>query len=195
MRKQTVMLALCLALMMTVTACAPNYTPFYVTGRVEVMAEARKQQEGDHYRQKFVEQRAQFERNLDAFYVNSMKKAHENGVLTPEGVAYLDQKEAELRAAFDANEKAALDKLRINLKWYDDVIESQELIRTSILESELETAKTFEELSSELSALALQFAESAAARRAEKIEETAGQPAEDPVEPSTEAPEVTAPNQ
>jgi len=165
------------------TACVPNYVPFYVAGKIETLTAVRKQQEMAHYLDQFKNRRSEFETQLDAFYVNSLRQAEEDGVLNAEGIAYLNKVESDKRSAFNANEAVALARLESNLKFYDDIIELQGMTTASIRETERQNAQAFRELVVELREYAIQEAKAASERRLEWL----GKQAEKPVNPSEES--------
>lgn len=175
---------------MLFTACAPNHVPFYVAGKVETLAAVRKQQEMANYLTQFKAKRSAFEAQLDRFYVNSLREAEQRGLLDAEGIAYLNQRESEMRAEFNANEARELAQLENNLKFYDDIIELQDMTVQSIQEAERQNAQAFQELVVELGAFAIAEAEAAAERRREWLEDQAGQPIPVPEEPEGETVEI-----
>ena len=186
-------LILALLAVIFVTACAPNYVPFYVAGKVETLAAVRKQQEMNHYLNKFKTKRDKFEAELDAFYLDTLHESAQNGLLTPSGIAYLNKVEAEKRKEFDANEEAALNSLKSNLKFYDDIIELQGMTTASIRKAEQEQAEAFNEMVTELGAYAIQEAQAAAERRKQAIDKIKNDdPVTSPEEPSAEAVEIEA---
>jgi len=175
---------------MLLTACAPNHVPFYVAGKVETLAAVRKQQEMANYLNQFEDKRLTFEAQLDRFYINSLRESEEKGLLTASGIAYLNHRESEMRAEFDANEARELAQLESNIKFYDDIIELQGMTVASIQEAERQNAQAFQELVIELGEFAIAEAEEAAERRREWLEKQANQPVPQPEEPEGETVEI-----
>ena len=143
-----------------------------------------------NYLNQFEDKRLTFEAQLDRFYINSLRESEEKGLLTASGIAYLNHRESEMRAEFDANEARELAQLESNIKFYDDIIELQGMTVASIQEAERQNAQAFQELVIELGEFAIAEAEEAAERRREWLEKQANQPVPQPEEPEGETVEI-----
>jgi hypothetical protein len=158
-------------LILTAAGCVSNHVPFYIAGKTEAYMEARKQNEQVYWTGKIKERRITFERDLDAFYVDTLKTAQENNLLTPEGVVYLDLKVQQLRNEFDANEAEAIQQVATNLKFYDDIAALQAKVVESVLDEEETRAKAFQAIAGDVESFATEMAKKAAERRASSVKD------------------------
>lgn len=130
----------------------------YTTTKTETLLIVQRDQDFQFYSNAIRARRAKFEIDIRRFVLSSLREAEKKDLLTGQGVAYLMQREGELRREFDANEKASIQALADRMRGYEDLANLNKQTLHLLLEQDIAFSNSLQALSLELEGQAKQAA-------------------------------------